>query len=238
MITCSAAATSPPRTSFSHDQLPQEPDAPLPVPCYRQGPRSPEFEFSVSGSFELESSADKLFSNGVILPLSTTGHRPPSPIPAMPTNRLPPLVPPAKKDGRSFRGGLGVVGPPTGRTSPAPLPDEDADVDFPRKSMFCSFPLLPRSNSTGSAPSAKRGHVRQPSITMRKSFSVPSSLSHGNPLYRKSASGRSQGHQGLKVSPVLNFPTACICGGTANLFGLSLWFRGRGGKDKKPPGRR
>ncbi|KAI4341508.1 hypothetical protein MLD38_026222 [Melastoma candidum] len=72
---------------------------------------------------------------------------------------------------------------------------------------------------------------------MRKSFSVPSS-SYMNPSYRKSASGRSQGHHELKVSPVLNVPTACICVGTASLFGLSSWLRGRSGRKDKKSGRR
>lgn len=227
MVMCSE--TSPPRLSFSHD-LSELEVSPLNCDVPRRDTllmeSNSEFEFSISSSsHEFESSsADELFSNGVIIPTqiqkkpTTRRH---TLLGEPPYTRLPPRpcsssVEKTKKDNnikeapsRSFWG--------FGRS-------KSLNCDT-KKSLNFSCSLLPRSNSTGLVPSPKRPNSKDST----KSFG-------GSSLYpvQKSASGKGYGGSyanGSWVSPVLNVPTPYISKGTASLFSFGSFLRA--GKDKK-----
>lgn len=219
--------TSPPRLSFSND-LPVSPvnhhvdftrrDTSL-MTMMDSNPEF-EFEFSITrNSLHSESSsADELFSNGVILPIQiqnqpttkkhTLGGEPPY-------IRFPPRpcsspVEKAKKhstrepNSRSFW--------EFGRST-------SLNCDR-KKSLSSSSSSLPRSNSAGSATNPNR--------TNSKDYGK----GHGGPSpypVQKSGSGKWYGGSyygdGLRVSPVLNVLTPCISKGASNLFNLGSILR-------------
>ncbi|KAG5623620.1 hypothetical protein H5410_008838 [Solanum commersonii] len=83
---------------------------------------------------------------------------------------------------------------------------------------LCPLPILSRSNSTGSAPNMKHKHHFHKSS---------SSASSSNGHYQKPPLRKVPGYiNGIKISPVLNVPTA-------NLFGLSSLFSSSKEKNKK-----
>ncbi|CBI15475.3 unnamed protein product, partial [Vitis vinifera] len=119
---------------------------------------SPDFDFCVSTSFEHESSsADELFSNGIILPIKIQER---TVAPRSSQEKL--------QSSKSFW--------PFKRSSSL-----NCD-NVHRRSLMCSLPLLSRSNSTGSVQNSKRtskqNSQKQPS--MAKSSSSSSSASSTN----------------------------------------------------------
>ncbi|BFG33090.1 hypothetical protein CerSpe_193640 [Prunus speciosa] len=166
-----------------------------------------DFEFSISGSFRHESSsADELFSHGVILPMqprervdeapkrisnSEAGHSaslPPLPSPPSNENQKKERVKEVVMDMNSDH--LELHKPPSksfwGFKRSSSLNQDN------KKSLLCSLPLLSRSNSTGSAPNPnpKKTTFKQSSsqkqssnISMSKSFSYSSSSSSSSNPY-------------------------------------------------------
>ncbi|KAK7358273.1 hypothetical protein VNO77_00199 [Canavalia gladiata] len=232
--------TVPPRFSFSNDLselqvLPMKQDVPRKDTLLMES--NHEFEFSTSTSLEFESSsADELFSNGVILPIQIqqkrnttrkhTRYGEPS------YTRLPPLpCPPSvgKMKKESIREVLEVNAAYEQKTQSSSFwgfsRSKSLNCDT-KKNLMCSSPPLPRSNSTGSVPNPKRmSSNRQPSAA--KSLSSSYSTLNLYPV-QKSLSGKCYGGSyanGLRISPVLHVPTPCIFKGSASLFGLGSFLR-------------
>ncbi|KAK4280793.1 hypothetical protein QN277_012368 [Acacia crassicarpa] len=226
--------TSPPRLSFSND-LPVSPiNHHVDLPCRRDTSlmtmmdSNSEFEFEFNNTrnsvHSESSSADELFSNGIILPIQiqnqpTTKKHTLAGEPSY--SRLPPRpcsspVEKTKKQStkeshsRSFWG--------FGRS-------KSMNCDT-KKSLFSSSSSLPRSNSTGTATNPKGTNSRDYGKNHGGSSPYP---------VQKSGSGKGYGGSyygdGLRVSPVLNIPTPYISKGTANLFNLGSFLRV--GKAKK-----
>ncbi|CAJ1936864.1 unnamed protein product [Sphenostylis stenocarpa] len=239
----------PSRFSFSHDvsELPRKQDVSRKDTMLLES--NPDFEFITCRSLEFESSsADELFSNGVILPIqmqqkrnTTRKHTLYGEAPYM---RLPPLpcsprVDKMKKE--SFREvvdvSAGCCDKKTHSTSFWGFSRSKSLSCDTKKSFMCYSPPLSRSNSTGSvSPLPKRvSSTRQHSAAKPQSSSSSSTLN----LYpvQRSRSGKSYGGSyanGLRISPVLNLPTPCISKASASLFGLGSFLRiGRAKKSKK-----
>lgn len=242
--------TSPPRLSFSHDLselqvLPLKHDVPCKDTLLLDS--NSDFEFSTSNRLGVESSsADELFSNGVILPIqiqerTTTRkhvHCVEPPYTKLPPRPYPPSVDKMKKE--TIKELLDVSSDHEKKLHSKSFwgfsRSKSLNCDA-KKSLICSLPLLSRSNSTGSVPNPKRTiSNKQPSAA--KSSSLPSSCSTLN-LYpvQKSPSGKSYGGSygnGLRISPVLNVPTPYVSKGSTSLFGLGSFLRvGKVKKNKK-----
>ncbi|KAJ1437912.1 hypothetical protein SESBI_03337 [Sesbania bispinosa] len=251
VVMCSK--TAPPHVSFSHDLseselhvLPMKHDVPCKDTMLLES--NPEFEFNTSKGLEFESSsADELFSNGVILPIqiqekknTTRKHTHYGESPYM---RLPPLPCSPNVDKMKKREVLDVNGGGYEKKTQSKSfwgfsRSKSLNCDT-KKSLICSSPPLSRSKSTSSAPNLKRMSSKRQQTTpkpLSSSSSCSSSTSTLN-LYpmQKSPSGKSYGGSyanGLRVSPVLNVPTPYyISKGSASLFGLGSFLCV--GKDKK-----
>ncbi|KAK7381072.1 hypothetical protein VNO78_33596 [Psophocarpus tetragonolobus] len=253
---CGVSSMSP-RISFSHDFSQSDfiPVEKHPLRSNSSGLNSSiDFDFCVHESLELESSsADELFSHGVIIPtqikksnnnaiLKQKSQLPPQPQPQLPLSKAVCENAPSttskgsKKDGHKDRKEL----------------SDEVDEKQSSKSFWrfkrssscgsgygrslCPLPLLSRSNSTGSSPSVKRiplskeGHPNVKQNSQRRSSSMsrssPHSLASHN--HQKPPLKRSHGSygNGVRVSPVLNVPSA-------NLFGLGSIFSNNRDKSKK-----
>ncbi|BAT72772.1 hypothetical protein LR48_Vigan847s001300 [Vigna angularis] len=237
----------PPRFSFSHDvsEQPKKQDASRKDTMLLGS--NHDFEFSTGRrSLEFESSsADELFSNGVMLPVQMQQKRNTTRKHTLygeaPYTRLPPLPcsPIMKKD--SIRE---VVNENGGCCEKKTQSNSfwgfgrSKSLSCDGKKSFMSYsPPLSRSNSTGSVPLPKRvSSSRQHSAAKPLSSSTSSTLN----LYpvQRSRSGKSyyggSYANGLWISPVLNLPTPCISKASASLFGLGSFLRvGRAKKSKK-----
>lgn len=250
--------TSPPRISFSHG-VGQTDLVPPADQHYKARLDSllldsnSDFDFGVTDSFGHEpSSADELFSNGLILPTQIK-HKKSIMAPKQISDHKP--IPHPSTAGNSLKESFKEIPVATSE------PDEEkpqsksfwnfkrsssvnSDTGNYKRSLICSLPLLLRSNSTGSVPNPKRkqqqsSHKALPSIPMPKPTSSSSSTStsfYTYPLSQKHSSKKSYGGgyngQGtVRISPVLNMQPPYISKGTANLFGLGSFFGN--GKDKK-----
>lgn len=246
MVMCSE--TGPPRLSFSHDLselqvLPMKQGAPCRDTLLHDS--NSDFEFITSTDLEFESSsADELFSNGVILPIQmqekTTArkltHHVESPHPKLPPRPCASSVDKVKKE--TIRELLDV------NSDNEKKPHSKSFWGFNRskslncdtkKNLVCSSPLLSRSNSTGSVANPKRvSSNKHPSAAKSSSYSF--STLNMYPM-QKSPSGKSYGGSypnGLRINPVLNVPTPCVSKGSANLLGLGSFLRvGKVKKSKK-----
>ncbi|KAG4991989.1 hypothetical protein HKD37_09G026002 [Glycine soja] len=242
--------TSPPRLSFSHDLselqvLPMKQGAPCRDTLLHDS--NSDFEFITSTDLEFESSsADELFSNGVILPIQmqekTTArkltHHVESPHPKLPPRPCASSVDKVKKE--TIRELLDV------NSDNEKKPHSKSFWGFNRskslncdtkKNLVCSSPLLSRSNSTGSVSNPKRvSSNKHPSAAKSSSSSYSFSTLNMYPM-QKSPSGKSYGESypnGLRINPVLNVPTPCVSKGSANLLGLGSFLRvGKVKKSKK-----
>ncbi|KAK7369993.1 hypothetical protein VNO80_12043 [Phaseolus coccineus] len=238
----------PPRFSFSHDvsELPKKQDVSRKDTMLLGS--NHDFEFSTGRSLEFESSsADELFSNGVILPIqmqqkrNTTrkhtlyGEAPYVRLPPLPCS---PIVDRMKKE--SIREVLavnaGCCDKKTHSTSFWGFSRSKSLSCDTKKSFMSYSPPLSRSNSTGSVALPKRvSSTRQHSAAKPLTSSSFSTLN----LYpvQRSRSGKSYGRSygnGLWISPVLNLPTPCISKASASLFGLGSFLRvGRAKKSTK-----
>lgn len=251
---CEASSVSP-RISFSHDisqsdVIPVEQQQQHPFGSNSSGLNSSiEFDFCVSESFELDSSsADELFSDGRILPTQVKKKNPP----LKKTLQLaphPPLLPP------SYATTCNNASSSTSKNLKIEenykeskfLNDEVCDKQssksfwsFKRSSScgsvygrsLCPFPLLSRSNSTGSNTSVKRSPMSKEGANIKKNSQKhsPSRFSPSLPNnYQRPPLNKSHGSYGnnsVRVSPILNVPSA-------NLFGLGSIFSNNRYKSKK-----
>uniref|UniRef100_F6GTN5 Uncharacterized protein n=1 Tax=Vitis vinifera TaxID=29760 RepID=F6GTN5_VITVI len=149
---------------------------------------SPDFDFCVSTSFEHESSsADELFSNGIILPIKIQERT----VAPRSVASLPPLPSPSTNESLKKESSKGIA--VSSCESQEKLQSSKSFWPFKRssslncdnvhrRSLMCSLPLLSRSNSTGSVQNSKRtskqNSQKQPS--MAKSSSSSSSASSTN----------------------------------------------------------
>lgn len=207
---------------------------------------NPAFEFGTHGSSEsVQSSADELFENGVILPSLLQMRQAPKceeeeetqerearlqPIPFLSPLHLCPSSTGNATQETAEENGIEITGK-------NPKPGEGEKIQkkswgFRRSSSLGSeysktmsflfpLPVLSRSNSVSSAASAPRNQKRRPLQKQQPSLS----------RMRKSSSSS---WSSIKVAPVLNVPPRRASRGTVNLSGfgcLSLW-----GKERKSRG--
>lgn len=194
---CSETAST--RFSFSHD-----------VPPRRDTLLIEEFEFNTNRSLEFESSsADELFSNGLILPIQIQDRR-------NVNTRLPPR--PSSSVGKITRREVQEANSKSKSTfwggfSYSRSKSLNCDT---KKSFICSSsPPLPRSKSTGSAANLKKMNSNR---HQQHSYLYP---------VQKSSSCKGYGN-GHRISPVLNMPTP---NSFSKLFGFGSLLRV--GKAKK-----
>ncbi|OIW06422.1 hypothetical protein TanjilG_05193 [Lupinus angustifolius] len=249
---CGVVSMSP-RISFSHgfsqsDVIPVEIQHPL--RSNSSGLNSSiDFDFCVQGTLELESSsADELFSDGVILPIEMKKKKQN----IVPENQTAKKCPQPICENASTNKNFKKDTNPTKETK-----DFNDDVDekhisksfwrFKRSSScgsgygrsLCPLPLLSRSNSTGStSPTVKRmplskegsnnikqsSHKHSSTTTRSNSQSFVPNNHQKPPLKR--THHRNNGTNSMRVSPVLNVPPA-------NLFGFASIFSNNRGKSKK-----
>ncbi|QCD85329.1 hypothetical protein DEO72_LG2g5689 [Vigna unguiculata] len=241
----------PPRFSFSHDVsgLPKKQDASRKDTTTLVGSNH-EFEFSTGRSLEFESSsADELFSNGVILPLPVQMQQPKRNTTRKhtlygesPYTRLPPLPCSSDKTKKeSIREVVDVNGggccEKKTQSNSFWVFSRSKSLSCDRKKSFMSYsPPLSRSNSTGSVPPLSK-RVSSTKHSSAKPLSSSSSSTLNLYPVQRSRSGKSYGGSyanGLWISPVLNLPTPCISKASAGFFGLGSFLRvGRAKKSKK-----
>ncbi|RDX89375.1 hypothetical protein CR513_28905, partial [Mucuna pruriens] len=197
--------TVPPRFSFSHDVsvLPKKQDVPRKDTMLLES--NHDFEFSTGRSLEFESSsADELFSNGVILPIqmqqkrnTTRKHTLYGEAPYM---RLPPLpCPPSvdKMKKESIRQVVDVnasyCDKKTHSTSFWGFSRSKSLSCDAKKSLMCYSPPLSRSNSTGSVPHPKRVSSTRHHSAAKPLSSSSSSTLNLYPMQRSHSDQRSRG---------------------------------------------
>lgn len=211
--------TSSPRLSFSRDAPMREEeeeeetrrrDTSL-VDCE-------DFEFSFTTSLSLsQSSADQLFSHGIIVPTQPTE-----------------TIPNASSSSSSSKSNLSISNKNSSdedqqaKTTPQSKTSSfwggfkrsaSLNCEKSKKSgLLCSLtPILSRSNSTGSVPKrTSSSSQKQPLISTPRSSS---SSSLKPPLKKKGYYGNNTSN-GVRVIPVINVPPPYISKGTAKLFGL------------------
>ncbi|GMN56756.1 hypothetical protein TIFTF001_025872 [Ficus carica] len=254
--------TSPPRLSFSNDLGQTEA---MPLQDHHRRDTSLldlncEFEFSISTCSEQESSsADELFSHGVILP---TQPRERVNFPEKQTRQdnrqipslssLPPLPSFRENSRREKPKEITVSGSETKPQSKSffwgTFKRSSSLNCENKKGLLCSLPLLSRSNSTGSVPNHKRislkdanknsSSQKQPLISMTRSSSASSSYSSSvsNPYSTSQKPPLKKNHgasyaNGVRIIPVINVPPPYIPKGTAKIFGFGSFLQQ--GKDRK-----
>ncbi|WMV16848.1 hypothetical protein MTR67_010233 [Solanum verrucosum] len=216
---------SSPRFSFSQDI--SQTDS-VQIPSTNSSSSTIDFDFCVfHQTFDLQStSADELFLDGKILPIE------------MKRKNIPPSIPPNKKSDQNTPIKSHKLGIPSYNAYNASVKNESLSTDEKQSSKsfwrfkrsnstsstssyvrtLCPLPILSRSNSTGSTPNMKHKHHFHKSS---------SSASSSNGHYQKPPLRKVPGYiNGIKISPVLNVPTA-------NLFGLSSLFSSSKEKNKK-----
>ncbi|KAL5539304.1 hypothetical protein UlMin_045415 [Ulmus minor] len=249
--------TSPPRLSFSSDHTtPNQENQPrrdtslLDLNC--------DFEFSInSDNFEPSSTADELFSHGMILPIqprdtvfgfaSKEAQSCEAPLFSSSLASLPPLPSTndqvSKKEKRKENSvlvscDLDQKSQSTKSSSFWGFKRSSSLNSESKRSLLCSLPLLSRSNSTGSAPNPKKNSQKQQFSIGRSTSSSSSSSFTSNPYPAsqkpplKKSYGGSYGN-GVRIIPVLNVPPPYISKGTGKLFGFSSFLNGKDKKSKK-----
>ncbi|KAE9613909.1 hypothetical protein Lal_00016458 [Lupinus albus] len=195
---------------------------------------NPEFEFSSSRSLGFESSsADELFSNGVILPIQVQQERTnaskntryrESPYAKLPPR---PCLPRAEKM-KKKESTMEVIDEKKTQSKSFWGFNRSRSLNCDtNKNLVTSLPLS-RSKSIGSSLNPKRMSSNRQISAPAKSSSSSSSSSQSSILnsyaMQKSSSGKSYTN-GLLISPVLNVPTPCISKGGASLFMLGSFLR-------------
>ncbi|CAJ2666004.1 unnamed protein product [Trifolium pratense] len=245
---CGVVAMSP-RISFSHD-FSQQGVIPIekhPLRSNSSGLNSSmDFDFCVNENSELESSsADELFSDGIILPTEIKKKKniplKQTPIqPTIPQNyALPPLYANGSKNSKKMS---------TKDVKELNINDEVDEKHnsnsnksfwgFKRSSScgsgyarsLCPLPLLSKSNSTGSSTSVKGVQISKEGSNVKQnskknSSTTRSSHSIGSNNQQKPPLKRSYGNS-VRVTPVLNVPYS-------NLFGFASIFSNNRNKSKK-----
>nr|XP_004512909.1 uncharacterized protein LOC101495844 [Cicer arietinum] len=212
---CSETST-PPRLSFSHDfsTLQTQQDVHSINTLFLDS--NSEFEFNTSNIFEFESSsADELFSNGMILPKTQTPFvKPPH------HTKLPPRPSASSfdkmKKKETIREILNVEKKHHSKSFWGFSRSKSLNCDT-KKNLSFSLPLLSRSNSTGTTK-------KNSSNKKTSSYSCSTTTLNLHPM-QKSNSGKSCGGSygnGHWISPILNVPTpSCVSKGRTNLFGVA-----------------
>ncbi|KAM7279836.1 hypothetical protein ACFE04_006970 [Oxalis oulophora] len=218
-----------PRISFSQDSQSDIPrrDTNL-LNSNSDSDSEADFEFAFSNtSLEKEScSADELFANGMILPVQGKS-----------------AIAQQIKRNNNLSPALPKIQNPNKEIVKIKTIEDHGDKSksfwkFTRSNSLksdvkkiCTFPILSRSNSTGSFQNSKK--LKQLPSLSRSSLSSSSSSSKP-PLLKKNNNNNSNGGygNGMKISPVLNVPPPpYISRSTANLLGFGFLLRN--GKDKK-----
>ena len=217
------------------------------------------FDFSFSDSFTFEpssSSADELFSDGLIRPLqleekfvTTSKHAsvPPTLSQNSSTNDDPSLLKDANVVATMSTAANVVESSEHKNQNQANSKSfwkinrsssVHVDEDSYKKSSFWSLPLMLRSNSTGSAPSPRQISKENKKHNMQKQLKCSTASSSSFYMYQLSQKpplkrnhGGSYGNNGVFTNPVLNVPPPYIGKGTGNLFGITSLFKEK--KDKK-----
>ncbi|XP_060206584.1 uncharacterized protein LOC132634341 [Lycium barbarum] len=231
MISEAPSLTTSPRISFSHNLCHKNSN----IQDYQQVQESlsssPEFDFCISNSTDTEtSSADELFSDGLIRPIQLQEKFVTSSIQvplSKKTQTLVNSVPPHPQKDQNSKQEI-KKNPNSNSFWGIKRSSSVHCVNTHKKSSsFWSLPLLSRSNSTGSVPNSKKQSNLQ--LKQIKNSSAPASFytfpSSQKPPLRKNygATGPNYGN-GIRISPVLNVASQ-------NLFGLGSLFRN--GKHKK-----
>ncbi|WOH03397.1 hypothetical protein DCAR_0622794 [Daucus carota subsp. sativus] len=263
-----------PRISFSHDLNIEEDDEQVEVKMEEDQEDSSSmdvsdildndhegqlFDFSFSDSFTFEpssSSADELFSDGLIRPLqleekfvTTSKHAsvPPTLSQHSSTNDDPSLLKDANVVATMSTTANVVESSEHKNQNQANSKSfwkinrsssVHVDEDSYKKSSFWSLPLMLRSNSTGSAPSPRQMSKENKKHNMQKQLKCSTASSSSFYMYQLSQKpplkrnhGGSYGNNGVFTNPVLNVPPPYIGKGTGNLFGITSLFKEK--KDKK-----
>ncbi|XP_022633168.1 uncharacterized protein LOC106767636 [Vigna radiata var. radiata] len=248
--------TTPPRLSFSHD-LSELHVSPMKQDVKLLHDSNSDFEFNTcSSSLAFESSsADELFSNGVILPIQmqhkTTARKLTHHLEHPQTTNTTNTTNTTKLPPRPCASSVDKVKKETIRELLDVTPDHEKKPHSKsfwgfnrskslnrdtKKNLTCSISLLSRSNSTGSVENPKRVSSNKHSSSAAKSSSYSYSSLNMPPL-QKSPSGKGYGGyypNGLRINPVLNVPTPCVSKGSSNLFSLGSFLRvGKVKKSKK-----
>ncbi|XP_073119908.1 uncharacterized protein [Henckelia pumila] len=254
---CGGGVKSP-RISFSHD-LPRTDHVVLVEQHVVSGPPSSSDDFhfcAYRASLDQESSsADELFSGGRILPtdikkrlLSTsrTSHAPPPP--------PPPPIPPPLQLTPPLQYCLETAQSKNLSAKASSPESESEDKEKNHKPCFWSFkrsaslscssgyarrlcplPVFARSNSTGSAASAKHSNNQKQNTVLKNSANIHSEKSNSASYSYTTAANQQRpplkktnnsSNNGIKVNPVLNIPLA-------NIFGFGYIFSGGKDKNKK-----
>lgn len=267
-----------PRISFSRDlntdedeeqvevemEEDQEDSSSMEVSDIFDNDQGQHFDFSFSDSFTFEpssSSADELFSDGLIRPLQLEEK-------FVTTPKLTPLhptlaQPSSTNDDPSLSKETNVVAMTTANPTTTNVVESSeqknlnqnqpnvksfwkinrsssvhVDEDSHKKSSFWSLPLMLRSNSTGSAPSPRQISKENKKHNMQKQLKCSTASASSFYMYQlpqkpplKRNHGGSYGNNGISTNPVLNVPTPYIGKGTGNLFGITSLFKEK--KDKK-----
>ncbi|KAK4735907.1 hypothetical protein R3W88_010168 [Solanum pinnatisectum] len=229
MISEPPSLVTSPRISFSHNLSPSNLTNILHNTQIQEPvPSNSEFDFCISNTET--SSADELFSDGLIRPIQLQEkfvNSSKQTILSKKTQSLPPLpqidqnnqnpkqeIKTEQQKNHSFWG--------IKRSSSVHCVNTHK-----KSSSFWSLPLLSRSNSTGSVPNSKKQGALQ--LKQIKNSSTPASFytfpSSQKPPLRKNygAAGTNYGN-GIRITPVLNVASQ-------NLFGFGSLFRN--GKHKK-----
>lgn len=239
-----------PRISFSHNLSQSDINQlrlnPLPV----SSSSSVDFDFCIRQSnVDQSSSAEELFSDGKILPIHPNIKHESPPPPRPHDHPVETRTPKCNQDSNETV--VSVLSESQGQKHKSA---KSSFWQFKRSSSLnfgsgyartlCPIPLLPRSNSTGSASSsnkslssARESHPNHKQHTQKKNSApvVPiKQSSNGHlklPLKKKGYSRNSNGSlhgngNGIRVNPVLNVSSA-------NLFGLGSIFSGNKEKNKK-----
>lgn len=267
-------SSTSPRISFSHDlnndeddehvqvemEEDQEDSSSMDVSDIFDNDHGQHFDFSFSDSFTFEpssSSADELFSDGLIRPLQLEEK-------FVTTSKLTPLLPTLSQhsstnDDPSLSKETDVVAMSTANPTTTNVVESSeqknqnqnksfwkinrsssvhVDDDSYKKSSFWSLPLMLRSNSTGSAPSPRQISKENKKHNMQKQLKCSTASASSFYMYQLSQKppikrnhGGSYGNNGVYTNPVLNVPPPYIGKGTGNLFGITSLFKEK--KDKK-----
>lgn len=232
MISEAPSLATSPRISFSHNlsatnvNILHNPQVQEPVPS------SSEFDFCISNTET--SSADELFSDGVIRPIqlqekfvNSSKQIPLSKKTQTLGNSLPPLP---QNDQNDQTPKQEIKSEQQKNHSFWGIKRSSSVNAHKKSSSFWSLPSLSRSNSTGSVPNSKKqGTLQLKQIKNSSAAAGPASFytfpsSQKPPLRKNYGAGGTNYGNGIRVSPVLNVASQ-------NLFGFGSLFRN--GKYKK-----
>ncbi|KAH6805370.1 hypothetical protein C2S51_030201 [Perilla frutescens var. frutescens] len=230
-----------PRISFSHDL--KELDF-VPVESHNHLHLNPtiDFDFCITHNLQI-SSADELFANGKILPVqikkTTTTTTPPKQSPNINNDKnfkkkrlIEFLSTTADDDEEEEEEGQ----KPTAKPFWQFRRSSSVSCGRPNGGLLRSLQFLTRSNSTGSVPSPKPAGFAK--VMQKQNSLKEAAINRQNSCqyyhYNKPCLGKSRSYgNGVRISPVLNFPPTYIARGTVSLFGIGSFFCSKKSKKKR-----